>query len=159
MSGLQDLGQVRRVVTGHEPSGKAVVVSDGPAGKQRQSDDFSRATVLWITDRGPADFDLAGDGAEIPSGFPPPPLGTRFGILDIAPGNPGFWHQTDTVDYVICLRGTVDLAMEGSTVTLKEGDVVVQRGTKHAWINRGTVPARLAYVLVDAEPKRPDSLK
>ena len=61
-------------------------------------------------------------------------------------------HRTETIDYVIVMSGEIDMEMDNSTVKLKAGDVMVQRGTNHAWINRGSVPARVAFVLVDAKP-------
>ena len=61
-------------------------------------------------------------------------------------------HRTETIDYVIVISGEIDMDMDNSTVTLKAGDVMVQRGTNHAWINRGKERARLAFVLVDATP-------
>jgi uncharacterized cupin superfamily protein len=67
-------------------------------------------------------------------------------------------HRTDTVDYVICIAGEIDMDLDDSTVTMRAGDVMVQLGTNHAWANRGTVPARVAFVLVDGTPKRAGSV-
>ena len=61
-------------------------------------------------------------------------------------------HRTETIDYVIVLAGELEMRMDDSTVKLKAGDVLVQRGTNHAWINRGPEPARVAFVLIDATP-------
>ena len=61
-------------------------------------------------------------------------------------------HRTETIDYVIVLAGELEMRMDDSTVKLKAGDVLVQRGTNHAWINRGTEPARVAFILIDAKP-------
>jgi len=61
-------------------------------------------------------------------------------------------HRTETIDYVIVLAGEIDMDMDDSTVRLKAGDVMVQRGTNHAWVNRGTAAARVAFVLIDAKP-------
>ena len=61
-------------------------------------------------------------------------------------------HRTETIDYAIVLSGEVEMEMDDSTIKLKAGDVLVQRGTNHAWINRGTKPARVAFVLIDAKP-------
>jgi uncharacterized cupin superfamily protein len=61
-------------------------------------------------------------------------------------------HRTDTIDYVIVIEGEIDMDMDDSTVTLKQGDVMVQRGTNHAWANRSGARARVAFVLIDAEP-------
>lgn len=149
---------VRRVVTGHDAAGRAVVVMDGEAPNQRRPDAFTMSTAMWISEGAPADFLAEGDGSAIEAGFAPPAGGSRFGILDIAPGNTRFMHRTDTLDYVICLSGAVDLELDDETVNLRAGDVVIQRGTSHAWLNRGTEPARIAFILLDGTPKREGSL-
>ncbi|MBV9249559.1 MAG: cupin domain-containing protein [Acetobacteraceae bacterium] len=61
-------------------------------------------------------------------------------------------HKTRTVDYIILLSGEVDLLLDDGEVHLKPFDVVIQRGTNHGWVNRGTEPAIFAAVLIDAEP-------
>ena len=61
-------------------------------------------------------------------------------------------HRTETIDYVIVLEGDVEMEVDDSTIKLKAGDVLVQRGTNHAWINRGSEPARIAFILIDAKP-------
>jgi quercetin dioxygenase-like cupin family protein len=110
---------------------------------------------MWSTDETPADISIGEDvedmGARV-LGTVPPVNGTRFTINDIPPGRPGRMHRTETIDYAIVLAGEVDMEMDNSTVKLKVGDVVIQRGTNHSWINRGTQPARIAFVLVDAKP-------
>ena len=85
-------------------------------------------------------------------GTPPPPNGTRFTINDIPPGNTPVMHRTETIDYVIVLRGDIEMDTDDSTIKLTAGDVLIQRGTNHAWANRGTETARIAFVLIDAEP-------
>lgn len=152
---------VRRVVTGHDASGKAVVVQDDVAGSEKAITDRIRSVHLWATFATPDRIDAeSDDGAGRLSGTPPPHGGTRFGILDIDPGNlTSSLHQTDTIDYVICLDGSIELHLDDSTIALKQGDVVVQRGTNHTWINAGTKTARLAFIMIDALPKRADSLK
>ncbi len=72
---------------------------------------------------------------------------------EFAPGSPGFMHRTETCDYAILLSGECDLELDdGKTVHVKPGDICVQRGTMHAWVNRGSVPAVFAFVLIDADP-------
>ncbi|MGE0630558.1 MAG: cupin domain-containing protein, partial [Hyphomicrobiaceae bacterium] len=137
-----DFPAVRRVVTGHDARGRSVVLIDGDAANTRQRDAHTKATTLWITDSSPTGFLGDDDNSEIKSGFAPPPQGSRFGILDLAPGNRRFMHCTDTVDYVICLEGPVQLVLDDSEVTLHRGDIVVQRGTNHAWMNSGKMHAR-----------------
>ena len=83
---------------------------------------------------------------------PPPKNGTRLTIIDYPAGNRGLMHRTETIDYVIVLSGEIDMEMDDSTVSLKAGDVLIQRGTNHGWFNRGSETARIAFVLVDAEP-------
>ena len=85
-------------------------------------------------------------------GTAPPENGTRFIVMEFAPGVESEMHRTETIDYIAVLDGEIDMEMDNSTVKLRAGDVMVQRGTNHAWVNRGTVPARLAIVLLDAKP-------
>jgi uncharacterized cupin superfamily protein len=61
-------------------------------------------------------------------------------------------HRTETIDYIVMLDGEIDMDMDDSTVKLRAGDVMVQRGTNHAWVNRSKAPARMAIVLLDAKP-------
>ena len=91
---------------------------------------------------------------------PLPPLnGSRFTMMEFLPGNEATLHQTDTVDYVICMTGEIDMFLDDTRfVTLRAGDVLIQRGTYHAWANRSDKPCRLAVVLLDALPKREGSI-
>jgi quercetin dioxygenase-like cupin family protein len=151
--------QFRRVVTAHDADGKAVIWLDGDAANHKFPTDKITSTLLWSTDRTPTDLLATEDeGARI-LGSAPPPNGSRFTMMQFFPGNDGHMHRTDTVDYVICLSGEIDMVVDdGKSVTLRAGDVVIQRGTNHAWINRSTEPCRLAVVLIDALPKREGSI-
>ena len=144
---------VRRVVTGHDGNNVAKVLIDGRATNHKGAE--SRSTLMWITDRNPADMAVGEKiedmGARI-LGTPPPPNGTRFTVNDIPPGRTGAMHRTETIDYVIVLSGEIDMETDDSAIKLKAGDVLVQRGTNHAWANRSGKPARVAFVLVDAVP-------
>jgi quercetin dioxygenase-like cupin family protein len=144
---------VRRVVTGHDKNNVAKVLIDGPATNHKGSP--GRSTLMWITDRNPAAMPIGETiedmGARI-VGTPPPPNGTRFCVIDFPPGNPAHMHRTETIDYVIVMEGEIEMDMDDSTVRLKQGDILVQRGTNHAWANRSNKNARVAFVLVDAEP-------
>ena len=73
-------------------------------------------------------------------------------MIDFPPGNKAVTHRTETLDYVIVLEGEIEMDMDDSTVTLKAGDVLIQRGTNHTWMNRSNARARIAVVLVDAVP-------
>ncbi len=151
----QRLPAVRRVVTGHDAAGVAKVLSDGPATNKRSARPGGGSTLIWCSDEMPVDI-AVGESAEDMGarvlGTAPPPNGTRFTVNDIPPGNTPVMHRTETLDYVLVLSGTVDMELDTSTTTLHAGDVVVQRGTNHAWINRGTEVARVAFILVDAKP-------
>ncbi len=146
---------VRRVVTGHDRNQVAKILIDGPATNQRTSKSGGASTLIWCTDRTPADIpggeNVEDMGARL-LGTPPPRNGTRFTVNDIPPGRTGPMHRTETIDYVIVLSGEIDMETDDSTISLKAGDVLVQRGTNHAWVNRGTGPARVAFVLIDAKP-------
>jgi quercetin dioxygenase-like cupin family protein len=148
-------GSIRRVVTGHDRAGVAKAILDGPAINAKFPGDGVVSTLIWCTDRMPADIAIGETpedmGARI-IGTPPPPNGTRFAVIEFQPGAPGRMHRTETIDYVIVISGEIDMDMDDSTVRLKAGDVMVQRGTNHAWVNRSSAPARVAFVLIDAEP-------
>jgi quercetin dioxygenase-like cupin family protein len=146
---------IRRVVTGHDAQNVAKVLMDGAATNWKSSSPGTVSTLIWSTDGTPADIRLGETiedcGARV-LGTAPPANGTRFAVIDFPPGNPGRMHRTETIDYVIVISGEIDMDMDDSSVHLRAGDVMVQRGTNHAWVNRGTAPARLAFVLLDAKP-------
>lgn len=149
------LPPLRRVVTGHDLDRVAKVIKDAPVSNERRPGPGMVTRLLWCTDGSPADI-AVGEGVEDMGervmGIAPPANGSRFTVIDFAPGNAPFMHRTETVDYVIVLAGEVDMDMDQSSVRLKAGDIVVQRGTNHSWVNRGKQPARAAFVLIDAKP-------
>src|SRR5262245_20469176 len=130
---------IRRVVTGHDRDNIARVIMDGPATNAKGGASGATSTLIWSTDSAPADIAIGEDvedlGARI-LGTAPPANGTRFAVITFPPGNPGRMHRTETIDYVIVMQGELDMDMDDSTVKLKAGDVMVQRGTNHAWVNR-----------------------
>ena len=145
----------RRIVTGHDRQGRAVVWKDGSLAGVPSRADKIRTLLVWSTDATPTDYLRDEDMGARKLGIQPPPGGTRFSVIEIEPGNTAYMHRTDSLDYVICLEGEVDMQLDdGATVHMAAGDVMVQRGTMHAWVNRGAVPCRLAVVLVDGKPRR-----
>jgi len=146
---------IRRVVTGHDAARTAKAIIDGPATNAKYPSPGTVSTMIWCTDGAPADISIGESvedlGARI-LGTAPPAHGTRFAVIDFPPGNQAHMHRTETVDYVIVLSGRIDMDMDDSTVTLNAGDVMVQRGTNHAWTNRSSERARVAFVLIDAKP-------
>ena len=157
--------EVRRIVTGHDSQGKAVVATDerlagtGAAGRAG----ISRVDV-WSTDKMPIDnSDVAAElqrkGFVVRHNYVGSGQGSVIRITEFAPGAPKFMHRTETVDYAILLSGECDLELDdGKTVHMKQGDIVVQRGTMHAWVNNGSVPCVFAFILIDAKPVRANDL-
>jgi len=170
--------RTRRVVTGHRADGKSAILLDGPAPNVRQRKAGNASTLLWVTDECPASVDGDADRAARDIGVPPPPRGSIFRIAEFPPGmeatapdnetllrdfgigedvlrghpprDPAI-HRTRSLDYVIVLEGEIVLLLDEGETTLRAGDVVIQQGTNHAWVNRGGVPCRLAMVFLDAE--------
>jgi quercetin dioxygenase-like cupin family protein len=155
MANEQNFPPIRRVVTGHDRDNVARVIMDGPATNAKGGASGATSTLIWSTDSTPADIAIGEDvedlGARI-IGTAPPAHGTRFAVITFPPGNPGRMHRTETIDYVVVMQGELDMDMDDSTVKLRAGDVMVQRGTNHAWVNRGKQIARAAFVLIDAKP-------
>jgi mannose-6-phosphate isomerase-like protein (cupin superfamily) len=166
----------RRVVTGHGASGKAVVLIDGaaPNAKLRKATGLT-STLLWVTDGSPADNSVDDDSADRDIGVAPPPLGSIFRVVDFPPASDvgtvdntamlremgisgaahsdprhATMHRTRSVDYAVVISGEIDMLLDDSEVHLEAGDVLVQRGTNHAWVNRGKESCRIAFVLIDA---------
>lgn len=149
------LKPIRRLVTGHDGKNAAKVIDDGPAKNKKTPREGVSSTLMWCSDEMPADIAIGEDvedmGARI-LGTAPPVNGTRFIVMEFAPGAASEMHRTETIDYIAVLCGEMDMEMDDSTVKLKAGDIMVQRGTNHAWVNRGKEPARMAIVLLDAKP-------
>ena len=143
--------KVRRVVTTHDAQGKAIVMADAPANNSTSRRPGHQSQLIWTTDATPSDLSHDEDMGAREVGRPPSPGGTIFRVLELQPGVIAEMHRTDTVDYVIMIEGSIDMEMDdGLEVHLEAGDVLVQQGTFHSWTNRGTVPCRLAAVLIDA---------
>lgn len=137
---------IRRVVTGHDEDGKAVILIDEACKNVVSRRERHHSCVVWST----ASFPVDNSGLEDESGRGP--QGTVFRINAYEPGVAPRNHRTDSIDYAVVLSGEIDMEMDGGTVHLKEGDVLVQRGTIHNWINQGSAPCVIAFVLVAAQP-------
>ena len=170
--------KIRRVVTGHDAQGRAVCIADGYATNilQRPNRPGVTLTNLWQNTRVPTEYDGPTETVDGPFVLHPPKGGVVFRVVEFEPEDPEvlkkldgkaafaemgaahaivenarhpFMHRTDTVDYAIVLRGEITMLLDDSEVHLKAGDVLVQRGTNHAWSNRGTETCLIAFVLVD----------
>ena len=158
ISNAPNIERVRRVVTGHAADGRSTIMIDGICPHLRELPDFPsfRFTDLWVAKGAPADNRGDDDDADGPVSHTPPPGGNILRLLEIAPDPPGVnmadvgMHVTSTVDYVSVLSGEITVVLEDGEVALRPGDVLIQRGTVHAWSNRGSVPCVMLGVLVDA---------
>ena len=151
--------QVRRIVTGHDTNGKAIVATDEVLqGTTRPGRAGIARVDLWSTNRVPVDNSDEAAAAQragfvVRHNYVGSGQGTVVRITEFAPGSPKFMHRTETLDYAILLSGECDLELDdGVMVHMKPGDIAVQRGTMHAWVNNGKEPCVFAFVLIDAEP-------
>ena len=150
--------KVRRIVTGHNASGKAIVKTDEQVTAVPRVEAGISGCEIWSTDQMPIDNSSAADAAQRAgfvkhNNYVGNGRGSTFRINEWAPGHARFTHRTETMDYAIVLSGEIDLEFDsGEVIHLKSGDVVVQRGTMHTWVNRGSVPAITAFILIDAKP-------
>lgn len=147
---MMDL-QIRRVVTGHDKDGRAVVQIDETASNAVSLRKGQSSTVLWSTDGHPIDNANEYDGSKRKLGTSLP-AGTVFRVVKYDPGVTPRNHRTDSLDYAVVMAGEIDMELDGTTVHLKAGDLLVQRGTIHNWVNRGTEPCIIAFVLIGAKP-------
>jgi hypothetical protein len=178
--GINPFSPVRRVVTGHDATGKAIVLIDGDTPYKNQRAEGTMQQRIWVTDKGPAEMDGDKDRGGIEVRIAPPPNGSIIRVLDIPPESEEIrklpndhmstmlgdqhhapkgvrpprhpnMHRTCTIDYAIVLAGEIDMLLDDTEVHLKTGDILVQQATNHAWVNRGTVPCRICFVLIDGK--------
>ena len=171
---------MRRIITGHNKHGKSIITMDGPPARSI-GEDVGGLFELWNTDGNDVNSSDDIDRADEDIILSPPDGGTKFRYFQINPLPEGVpeeimqeiaadafekigaahhridtskhpaMHKTDTVDYIILLKGDVTLILDEEEINLKPFDVVVQRGTNHAWVNNGNDPALLIAVLVDSK--------
>ena len=185
------LRPIRRIVTGHDADGQAIIAADGrlPTVVELSAVPGTIFHEVWSTQGSPARIDNGPDPSTGPIQLPPPRHGTRIRFVDIPPdtenllrqgtekmkdafqqigdagastvktGSPHpLMHRTETIDYGIVIAGEITLVLDKGETLLKEGDVVIQRGTNHAWANRTGKPCRMLFILVDGkfDPGLPD---
>ena len=142
--------KIRRVVTSHDDKGKAVVAIDEVSRDVVSFRPGATIANIWSTAGFPVDNDALKDTAKEITGTTRAG-GTVFRVIEYAPGVAPRNHRTDSIDYAVVLSGEIDMELDDQVVSLRAGDVLVQRGTIHNWINRGTEPCRIAFVLIDAK--------
>lgn len=171
---------MRRIITGHDQNGKSVISIDGPPARSI-GEEAGGLYEIWNTEGAGIDSSSLKDRADIDILLSPVKGGTKFRYFQINPIPEGIpdeaieaataeafekigashhrvdtsknaaMHETDTIDYIILLKGDVTLILDEEEVRLKPHDVVVQRATNHAWVNNGAEPALLIAVLIDNE--------
>jgi mannose-6-phosphate isomerase-like protein (cupin superfamily) len=170
---------VRRIVTGHHPDGRSMVMinDDAPNTTEIKGWPGLWVTELWTTEEMPVDNKSTEDRGARKMRHDPGPGGTIFRIVEIPPESASApidartafehlgsetkpraqdsakhqsMHKTNSVDYLVVLSGEMTMLMEDSEIALKPGDCIVQRGTNHAWVNKSGKPCVLAAILIDA---------
>ncbi len=143
--------KIRRVVTGHDDQGRSKVLIDETVGNVISSRPGAQSSVIWSSTGFPVDNDGDRDPShkEIATTID---NGTVFRIVYYGPGVAPRNHRTDSIDYAVVISGEIDMELDVGTVHLKAGDVVVQRGTIHNWVNKGTEPCVIAFSLIAAKP-------
>lgn len=178
---MTQLPPVRRILTGVNAQGRSYIAQDGPSPAILTMADrpgYQNAN-LWRTLGPDAPVD-APDTITAHSGVLPPPRGTVIRVIDIPPESPDpevrraateavfkamfadadhrpdharhpGMHTTDTIDYAILLQGQLVAVMDEDETVMNAGDILIQRGTSHAWANRSGEMARICFVLTDAK--------
>lgn len=180
---MQALPPFKRVVTGHDSNGQAVVAMAGPT-----PNNFPLKAVpgtvfyeVWNSSTSPVPLDNGADPTNKALQLSPVPLGSVIRVVDMPPDSVQnqisaddaaaafaeigqahagtgkadskhrLMHRTETLDYGIVTEGEIWLVMDEGEIHLKRGDVVVQRGTNHAWSNRTDAMARMVFILLDGQ--------
>jgi quercetin dioxygenase-like cupin family protein len=142
---------VRRVVTGHDANGKAVVRIDDVGTHVGSSRAHMTRQLIWTTNDLPVTFVEDGEDKGAREIGTTIKNGSVFRVIEFEPGVAPRNHRTDSIDYAVVMSGEIDMEMDDTVVHLKAGDVLVQRGTIHNWVNTGTAPCVIAFVLIGAE--------
>jgi quercetin dioxygenase-like cupin family protein len=141
----------RRVITGHDASGKAKVLIDEVVKNVGSARPGAQASVIWTTEGFPVDNNGDADASSRKVGTTLA-NGCVFRVVEFSPGVAPRNHRTDSIDFAVIMSGEIDMELDDEEVHLKAGDVLVQRGTIHNWVNRGNAPCVIAFCLVDAKP-------
>jgi len=143
--------KIRRVVTSHDANGKAIVAIDETSRDVVSFRPGATIANIWSTEGFPVDNAGSADTAKEITGTTRD-NGTVFRLIEYGPGVTPRNHRTNSIDYAVVLSGEIDMELDDGMVTLRAGDVLVQRGTVHNWVNRYKVPCVIAFVLIDAHP-------
>jgi quercetin dioxygenase-like cupin family protein len=141
---------IRRVVTGHDTYGKAVVRIDDVGAHVASGRPQMSRQLIWTTNELPVHFTEDGEDKGARDIGTTIKNGSVFRVVEYEPGVAPRNHRTDSIDYAVVLSGEIDMEMDETVVHLRAGDVLVQRGTIHNWVNNGTAPCVIAFVLISS---------
>jgi quercetin dioxygenase-like cupin family protein len=143
--------RIRRVVTGHDAQGRAKVLIDEPVGNVISTRPGANSAVIWSSEELPVNNDGDHDPSKtkIETTIPG---GSVFRVVSFGPGVTPRNHRTDSTDYAVVISGEINMELDLGSVHLKAGDVLVQRGTIHNWVNTGKEPCVIAFALIAAKP-------
>lgn len=142
---------IRRVVTGHDAQGRSTVLIDEQVTNQHSPRPGAIFSVIWSSEGFPVNNESSDDpsGKKVPTALD---NGTVFRIVSFGPGVAPRNHRTNSIDYGVVISGEIEMVLETGSVRLKAGDVLVQRGTIHDWINDGAEPCVIAFALIAGKP-------
>ncbi|WP_226018850.1 cupin domain-containing protein [Novosphingobium sp. FKTRR1] len=149
---LSDSGlpPVQRVVTGHDENGRAVFRSEDVTPTRMIPSGDASFLLIWTTETVPADNNDETDGRLREAGLTLN-QGSVIRVVDMLPGKESPMHRTNSIDYGIVLKGEIELELEdGHKRTVREGGIIIQRGTNHLWRNTTDQPTRIAFILIEA---------
>jgi len=152
MSEISDSGlpPVQRVVTGHDAHGRAVFVGEDHTPTRMIPSGDASFLKIWATATVPADNNDDRDGRDLPTGLTLEG-GSVIRVVDMLPGKESPMHRTNSIDYGIVLKGEIELELEdGAKKTVREGGIIIQRGTNHLWRNTTDAVCRIAFILIEA---------
>jgi quercetin dioxygenase-like cupin family protein len=152
MTMISDSGlpPIQRVVTGHDAQGRAVFKSEDVSPTKLIPSGDASFLLIWTTQTVPADNNDETDGRLRDAGLTLN-QGSVIRIVDMLPGKESPMHRTNSIDYGIILKGEIELELEdGAKRTVREGGIIIQRGTNHIWRNVTNEPTRIAFILIEA---------
>lgn len=150
------LPPVQRVVTGHDANGRAIFKSEDVTPTSMIPSGDASFLLIWTTETVPADNNDETDGRLRDAGLTLN-QGSVIRIVDMLPGKQSPMHRTNSIDYGIVLEGEIELELDdGAKRTVRQGGIIIQRGTNHLWRNTTDKPCRIAFILIEAPAYRHD---
>ena len=142
---------IRRVVTGHDANGKAVVKIDDVGAHVASGRPKMSRQLIWTTNDLPVHFSEDGEDKGAREIGTTITNGSVFRVIEFESGTAPRNHRTDSIDYAVVMSGEIDMEIDDTVVHLKAGDVLVQRGTIHNWVNNGRAPCVIAFILISSD--------